>query len=90
MEQLMKNISGMIALIILSILTFGTFTQTIDPRCAVEISYSTMIVVKSISKRLSYIFQRIQRVNATNIYSLFYFWNLPCLPTKERLSTKTE
>jgi hypothetical protein len=50
MKQWVTNISGVIALIILSGLTFGTLTQKIDPRCAMDISYSTMIVIKSISK----------------------------------------
>jgi len=42
--------AGIIALLVLLGLTIGTCTQNINPECAKDIAYSTVVVLKSISK----------------------------------------
>lgn len=43
--------AGILALLVLLGLTIGTYTQNINPECAKDIAYSTVAVLKSISKR---------------------------------------
>jgi len=43
--------AGILALLVLLGLTIGTYTQNINPECAKDIAYSTVVVLKSISKR---------------------------------------
>ncbi len=44
------KVSRVLGLIVLLGLTIGTYTQNIDPRCAIEIAYSTTMIIKSTSK----------------------------------------
>jgi hypothetical protein len=43
--------AGILALIVLLGLTIGTYTQNINPECAKDIAYSTVVVLKSIAKK---------------------------------------